>query len=199
MEAMKNALAALSARVTRSKGAGSDDDDEFNAFADPEDVVPEMRVADPRFASLLSVSTYLLSRRSPVVLPRQVAKLSKIAAELRPRLGKYFYGTSLLAVLPFLQRVREISEEAGLTEGIVLRILPDLLAEPALTSYRSAKPPTYPEAVKWFLLTYAPESRVAESWRDLQQIHQEDPETATEFSLRLQKAAHELGGLVKSS
>jgi hypothetical protein len=199
MEAMTNALAALSTRATRSNGAGSDEDDEFNASADPKDVVPEMRVADPRFASLLLVSTYLLSRRSPVVLPRQVAKLSKRAAELRPRLGNYFDGTSPLAVLPFLQRVREIAEEAGLTEGIVLRILPDLLAEPALTSYRSAKPPTYPEAVKWFLLTYAPESRVAESWRDLQQIHQEDPETATEFSLRLQKAAHELGGLVKSS
>jgi hypothetical protein len=199
LESMSQAIAALSTRSIRSRADefGSEDDNPNGVFEVGADV-PEMRVADPQFASLLSVNTYLLTRRSPRVLPRDVSRLTKRAAELRPRLGSPFDGSLPLSVLPFLQRVKEIAEEAGLTEGIVLRIFPDLLSEAAVTSYRGARPDTYPAAIKWFLLTYAPESRVAERWRDLQQLRQEDPETATEFALRLQRAAHQLGGLVSS-
>jgi hypothetical protein len=199
LELMAQAMSHLSTRLPhgRDAGSGSEGDDGQDGARGAD--VPEIRVADPRFQCLLSVRSYLLTRRNPKVFPRQVARLSKRAVELRPRLGTPFEGKSPLAVLPFLQRVCEIAEEAGLSEGVVLRLFPDLLAEPALTSFRSAKPNTYPEAVKWFLLTYAPETRVAESWRELQQIRQEDPETATEFALRLQTAAHQLGGLVSST
>jgi hypothetical protein len=199
LELMAQAMSHLSTRVRDGRDAGSGSDGEVLATEERGAEVPEIRVADPRFHSLLSVHSYLLTRRSPHVLPRQVARLSKRAVELRPRLGTSFGGRSPLAVLPFLQRVREIAEEAGLSEGVVLRLFPDLLSEPALTSFRSAKPSTYPEAVKWLLLTYAPETRVTESWRDLQQLKQEDPETATEFALRLQAAAHQLGGLVSAT
>ena len=62
----------------------------------------------------------------------------------------------ILDIIPFSSRLREVSNEAGLSEGM-LRILPDLMIEPALTAFRSAHPISYPVAVRWFLLTYAPE------------------------------------------
>jgi hypothetical protein len=197
VEIMAQAMARMTSQLTHGRGTDSESEGEGPDPGNAEELsIPDVRVADPRFKVLLSIEPYRLSRRGTQVLPRDVAKLSKKAAELRPRVGRYFGGSPPLAVLPFLQRVREIAEEAGITEGLLLRLLPDLLTDPALTSFRSAKPKTYPEAVKWFLLTYAPESRVAESWRDLQQIRQEDPETATEFAQRLQTAAHQLGDLV---
>jgi hypothetical protein len=82
-----------------------------------------------------------------------------------------------LDIIPFLTRLREVSDEAGLYEGVVLRLLPDLLAEPALTAFRSTHSVSFPVALRWFLLTYAPESRVAEYWRRLQQSHQSESET----------------------
>ena len=53
---------------------------------------------------------------------------------------KSFTGRDGLEIIPFLTRLREVSDEAGLSEGVLLRLLPDLLAEPALTAYRSTHP-----------------------------------------------------------
>jgi membrane-anchored protein YejM (alkaline phosphatase superfamily) len=101
-----------------------------------------------------------------------------------------------LYIIPFLSRLREVSNEAGLSEGMLLRILPDLMIEPALTAFRSAHPISYPVAVRRFLLTYAPESSVAEYWRRLQQSRQAESETPNEFALRLKLEASKLGCLV---
>jgi hypothetical protein len=88
-------------------------------------------------------------------------------------------------VLPFLSRLQEIANEGGVSEGMLLRLFPDMLIEPALTAFRAAKPMSYPAAIKWFLLTYASEATVAERWRDLQMMKQEDPESPSEFAIRL--------------
>jgi hypothetical protein len=158
VEIMAQAMARMTSQLTGSRGADSESDGEGPDPGSAEELsVPDFRVADPRFKTLLSIEHYRLSRRSTQVRPRDVAKVSKKAAELLPRLGRYFGGSPPLAVLPFLQRSRTIADEAGITEGILLRILPELLVEPALTSFRSANPKTYPEAVKWFLSTNAPE------------------------------------------
>jgi hypothetical protein len=195
VELLAKSLSQVAER--RSPRAGSESDDDVIEPADDcDNLVSDIRVADPRFRSLLSVATYRLARRRHRVLAREVSRLAKKAAELRPRVTKLFSGIVPLDVLPFLVRVREIAEEAGLTEGVLLRLLPDLLAEPALTSFRNTKPSSYPAAIKWLLLTYAPETAVAEEWRELQQLRQDDPETATEFAMRLQSAAHRLGNLV---
>jgi hypothetical protein len=79
---------------------------------------------------------------------------------------------------------------------MVLRLLPDLLLEPVVTAFRSAQILTYPSALKWFLLSFAPEARVQEYWRRLQQSQQNDGETPTDYSLRLQMEAAKLGSLV---
>jgi hypothetical protein len=158
VEIMAQAMARMTTQLRGSRGADSESDGEGPDPGSAEELsVPDFRVADPRFKTLLSVEHYRLSRRSTQVRPRDVAKVSKKAAELLPRLGRYFGGSPPLAVLPFLQRSRKIADEAGITEGILLRILPELLVDPALTSFRSANPKTYPEAVKWFLSTNAPE------------------------------------------
>ena len=54
-------------------------------------------------------------------------------------------------------RLREVRNEAGLSEGMLLRILLDLMIKKAQTAFRSAHPISYPVAVRWFLLNYAPE------------------------------------------
>jgi hypothetical protein len=50
---------------------------------------------------------------------------------------------------------------------MLLRLFPDMLIEPALTSFHAAKPISYSAAIKWFLLTYTSEATVAERLRDL--------------------------------
>jgi hypothetical protein len=199
VEMMTAALSAMSIQVNRSRGVESDSEETAGPVEVPielEEVVDDLKVADVRFTPLLSIKTYLLSRTTVQVPPRAVSRLSKRSAELRPRLGKPFGGTTPLEVLPFLTRVQEIAEEAGLTEVVQLRLLPYLLTEPALTCFRSTNPRSYPAAVKWLLSTHAPETAIAEFWREVQQMRQEDPETATEFALRFQTAVHRLGSLV---
>jgi hypothetical protein len=84
-------------------------------------------------------------------------------------------GRDSLDVLPFLLRMQEIANEARVPEGVALRLLPDTLTEPALTAYRTSKPASYPAAVRWLLLAYAPEAEFAETCRELQTIWQEYP------------------------
>jgi hypothetical protein len=113
--------------------------------------VAEIEVADPRFVSLLAVYTYSLHVRTARVAPKEISKLSKRATELRPRLGKAFSGREAMDVLPFLSRVQEIAKEGGVSEGMLLRLFPDMLIEPALTAFRAVKPMFYLAAIKWFI------------------------------------------------
>jgi hypothetical protein len=63
---------------------------------------------------------------------------------------KSFTGRDGLDIIPFLTRLRAVSDEAGLSEGVVLRLLPDLLLEPALPAFRRTHPVSYPVALRWF-------------------------------------------------
>ena len=105
-------------------------------------------VADPRFESLFDLESYRLVNRRRQVSATQIAGLTKRAQELHHRISKLFDGRGALGVNPFLIRLKEVANEAGLSEGMVLRLLPDLLLEPVVTAFRSAQLKTYPSAVK---------------------------------------------------
>jgi hypothetical protein len=142
-------LAQAMARLARV----DDRDEEWLPDSDhgPEPELPEVaeiEVADPRFASLLDVSTYRLYVRTARVAPKEISKLYKRATELRPRLGKAFSGCDAMDVLPFLSRLQEIANEGGVSERMLLRLFTDMLIEPALTAFRAAKPMSYPAAIK---------------------------------------------------
>jgi hypothetical protein len=196
---MTEAVAHL-AQVATTRGQTADyegdEDDGANDMDYQEGPVPEITAADPRFQPLFDLESYRLTNRRAVVTARGISRLTKRAGEIRPRITTLFSGRDSLYIIPFLSRLREVSNEAGLSEGMLLRILPDLMIEPALTAFRSAHPISYPVAVRWFLLTYAPESSVAEYWRRLQQSRQAESETPNDFALRLQLEASKLGSLV---
>ena len=190
------------AKVTYERGTNGagleDDDDTADGTDDPETPVAEIIAADPRFQPLFKLETYRLTNRKTRVTSRGVSRLTKRAGEIRPRMTKSFSGRDILEIIPFLSRLREVSDEAGLSEGMLLRIIPDLLVEPSLTAFRSVHPRSYPGALRWFLLTYAPESTVADYWRRLQQSRQKESETPNEYALRLQLEAAKLGSIIPS-
>jgi hypothetical protein len=109
--------------------------------------VPEITAAYPRFQPLFDLESNRLTNRRATVTARCISRLTKRAGEIRPRITTLFSGRDSLYIIPFLSRLREVSNEAGLSQGMLLRILPDLMIEPALTAFRSAHPISYPVAV----------------------------------------------------
>jgi hypothetical protein len=189
-------LTRVAARREPDRPDQGDEDDDEEELDDPELPVAAIVAADPRFQALFNLDTYRLTNRRSKVTARGVSQLTKRAGELRPRMTKSFTGRDGLEIIPFLTRLREVSEEAGLSEGVLLRLLPDLLAEPALTAFRSTHPSSYPVALRWLLLTYAPEAQVSEYWRRLQQSRQTESESPAEFALRIQMEAAKMGTLI---
>jgi hypothetical protein len=189
-------LTRVAARHGPDGADQGDEDDDGEELDDPELPVAAIFAADPRFQALFNLDTYRLTNRRSKVTARGVSQLTKRAGELRPRITKSFPGRDGLEIIPFLTRLREVSDEAGLSEGVLLRFLPDLLAEPALTAFRSTHPISYPVAIRWLLRTYAPEAHVSEHWRRLQQSRQSESETPAELALRLQMEAAKLGTLI---
>ena len=199
---MTEAVTRLTRVAARREPDGADQGDEDDDAKDLDELelpVAAIVAADPRFQALFNLDTYRLINRRSKVTARGVSRLTRRAGELRPRMTKSFTGRDGLEIIPFLTRLREVSDEAGLSEGVLLRLLPDLLAEPALTASRSTHPSSYPVALRWFLLTYAPEAQVTEYWRRLQQSRQSESETPAEFALRLQMEAAKLGTLISPS
>jgi hypothetical protein len=121
MELMASAVTALIRQLSCGR-EGESESDEATGSLEPSDVgydtIMDTKVADLRFRSLLSLSTYCLPRPCARVQPRELSRLAKRVEDLRPRLERYFSSVISLNVLPLLARVCEISE-AGLTGGVV--------------------------------------------------------------------------------
>jgi hypothetical protein len=85
---------------------------------------------------------------------------------------------------------------------MALRLLAHFLDEPVATSFSRAlrihggTVSTYPQAISWFLLTYASEASVSVKQREIALLTRQPNETVQEFSGRLQFEASMLGDLI---
>ena len=125
---MTQAATALT-RVVRDTQTTADGvgDDLFDPLESPEESFEEIAVANPRFAPLFCLDNYRLNNRRRTVTAKQVSGLTKRAQEMRPRFTCSFDGRGTLELFPFLARLQSVANEAGLSEGMVLRVLPDYL------------------------------------------------------------------------
>jgi hypothetical protein len=152
---MTNSVERLARHAGTDRTENSEEEVERADQVAPEEAVPDILAADPRFQPLFRSEAYRLTNQRSRVTTREVARLTRRANEVRPRIITLFAGSTVLEVTPFLLRLRKVADEAGISEGMVLRLLPDLMVEPALTSFRTSQPKSFPSAIRWLLLTYA--------------------------------------------
>ena len=136
---MTAAVTALAQMAQQPRAMDHTPEDLGLPLETPEDPVLGIVVADPRFESLFDLESYRLVNLRRQVSAAQIAGLTKRAQDLLPRISKLFDGRGAFEIIPFLIRLKEVENEAGLSEGMVLRLLPDMLLEPVVTAFRSAK------------------------------------------------------------
>jgi hypothetical protein len=161
---------------------------------------PEIGVRNRRYSQVLAVSNYRLRDRTEALRPDLVSNLTSAANQLRPRLdGNLFCGTPPLSILPFLQQLTRVADQSHLSEAALLWIVEDFLRAPAKDAFRTQRHATWPEAVYWLLVTYAPESLLEAALRAIQTTNQLTSESVREFGLRLQLDSSALGSLLSTA
>jgi hypothetical protein len=169
----------------------------FDPVLSPVQVPSTISVRNRRYLSVLAVDTYRLRDRTSVLRPDQVATLTSYANQIRPRLeGCFFGGDPPLMVLPFLHQLVRVADQSHMSEALLLWVLEDFLRSPVKEAFRSQHLNLWPEAVHWFLVTYAAESMLESAVRRLQTTSQSSNETVRQFGLRLQMEASALGSLL---
>jgi hypothetical protein len=156
--------------------------------------VPVIPVRNRRYAEVLAVQNYRLRDRAQGLRPDQVATLTNVANQIRPRLdGCFFSGEPALAVLPFLRQLVKIANQSHVSEAALLWIVEDFLRSPARDAFRTQQFLNWPSAVHWLLTTYVPESALDSAVRTLQTTSQNQGEDVRKFGLRLQLQTAALG------
>jgi hypothetical protein len=100
--------------------------------------VPVIPVRNRRYAEVLAVQNYRLRDRAQGLRPDQVATLTNVANQIRPRLdGCFFSGEPALAVLPFLRQLVKIANQSHVSEAALLWIVEEVLGSPARDAFRT--------------------------------------------------------------
>jgi hypothetical protein len=158
---------------------------------------PKISVLYPRLAEVLNVERYRLRNRLTIMTERESSTLTTHSNQLRPRMeGAYFSGDPPLSVIKYLSQFSRFSIQSQLSEAVVFRNMEDLLLARAKETFRLQGLRSYPEAVHWLLSSYASESSLEVSLRNLTLSQQTSTETVRSFSLRLQLEVGQVGDLI---
>jgi hypothetical protein len=145
---------------------------------------------DDQLRAILDYRSYRLNIRDGHVSSRASGRISEYANRVRSQTPIRFSGMPAVGALQFLRNLRIASDDTGINEVIALRLLPHLLEEPATTAFHrtlrihGGSVGTYPQAVSWFLATYAPESSVAAKLRDVSLLSRRKDENVDGFAMR---------------
>jgi hypothetical protein len=162
--------------------------------------VPQIHVRNRRFSEVLSTDTYRLRDRNVQLPTDQSVSLTQTSNQLRPRLDGYFFsGEPPLKVLSFLRHLTRVANQSRISAATLLWIVEDFMQAPARESFRAQAHASWPAAVHWLLITFAPESSLEQAMRMLNLATQGPSETVKQFGLRVQLEASTLGNLVSIS
>jgi hypothetical protein len=183
-----------------AKGMSETKDYHYAARIEPVTESSQIPIRNRRFVEVLSTSTYRLRDRNEQLPLDQSLSLTQVSNQIRPRMdGYYFSGENPLKVLPFLRHLTRIADQSRISEATILWIVEDFLQSPARESFRAQAHTTWPEAVHWLLITFAPESSLESAVRKLNLSSQGPLEKVKQFGLRLQLEASTLGTLISLS
>jgi hypothetical protein len=122
-------------------------------------LINQVPIRNKRFTDVLAVTTYRLVDTNENLPYDQSMSLTQVANQIRPRMEGYFFsGEPTLKVLPFLRQLTRIANQSRLSEATLLWVVEDFLQSPAREAFRAQAHRTWPEAVHWLLITFAPES-----------------------------------------
>jgi hypothetical protein len=129
--------------------------------------------ADDNLRPLLDYRSYRLQRRESRVYRRSSGRISVYANRVRSQTPARFSEIPAVGVLRFLRTLRIAFDDTGISEGIALRLLTNLLEEPATTVFQrvlrifGGSVTTYPQEIAWFLTTYSSEPSVSFKQREI--------------------------------
>jgi hypothetical protein len=107
-----------------------------------------------------------------------------------------FVGDPTLTVLPFLDQLVRVANQSHMSEATLLWVAEDFMRSPVKESFRSQHLSSWPAAIHWLLVTYAPGTAIETAVRLLQTAAQGSTETVRQYGDRIQIDAAALGSLV---
>lgn len=160
-------------------------------------------VSDKRYDKLMSYRYYRLYKIDQRRNAEATSKLSRLLKSLDLTFREHkFSGAEPILVFDFLTRIVEEADMLSITEGQLFVLLPHLLNGDAASQYRATVKGSrsngvtcWPEAVQYFLRTYATTNAIRDAnhaFRGLKQILHEDEVT---FSARVNLAAFKCGNV----
>ena len=166
--------------------------------------IQEIVPADDRFKERVSYRRYRLRDTNA----RQGRSVSKNLGLQSRRFVKLFQnstfdGSKPLAVIEFLSAFKRRCDQNGVSEGMAVILLPDLLQGNALSFFnrnvtleanRSGAATSYPAAINLLLETYATNLYIEQALFSLDNIVQADNEDERQYGDRLQEADRTCGG-----
>ena len=154
--------------------------------------------SDDRFSKVLDYRTYRLLNKKNTYGTREAKKMGRVARNMRHSFSGYpnFSGKDGLKVFTWLRKLVKACNDNGVSEGLSLYVIPQFLSGDAELRYSRALPDStstsggasitnYPEAVNWFLETYAEPHALAVAQDKFSRATKEPDETIEAFALRL--------------
>lgn len=158
---------------------------------------PVIQCSDDRFTRILDYHTYRLRNRSATYGIREARKMGRVARNMHSFAGfQSFSGKEGLKVFTWLRKFVKVCDDNGVSEGMALYLIPHFLSEDAELRYTRILPDStsasdgsivrsYPEAVNWFLETYAEPHTLALAQDRFSRATKEPEETIEAFAVRL--------------
>jgi len=163
--------------------------------------------ANSRFKTLLDYRTYFLIRRQLTNTPKEAQRSHRLNKRLDGAFHgqQPFTGALPLGILTFLTTFRRACNAAELTHGHALPLMVVRLAGKAKMAFSGALNSTlgrkryairrYGDAVNWLLSKYATHATMANAYKDISTMKQQDSEAPTAFGHRVETQCDLLNGL----
>jgi len=164
--------------------------------------------ADERFAAVLDFSSYRLRDKRLRYGTKKAHRIGRTARDMKHSFGTgfHFTGKTPLKVFTRLRKLVKACNDNGVMEGMALYLIPHFLGGDAELQYGRALPDagsrpggtaitTYPEAINWFLQSYAEPHKLALAQHDFGQAVKADGESVEDFSHHLRELSELCGNI----
>lgn len=192
-----------------SSSANEDDVGRHDQGESPSSAGPQViAAADDRFSRVLDYNTYRLRNRIEAYGAKEAGKVGRMAKNMKHSFGGFppFSGKEPLKVFSWLRKFTKACDDNGVSEGMALYVVPHFLSGDAEARYTRALPDStgatsgaaitsYPEAINWFLETYAEPHTLALAQDKFSRATKEADESVEAFSLRLRGLSESCGNI----
>lgn len=166
-----------------------------------------LKPTNPAFDRLLSYRFYRLSRHTSQQTGRQTGEVRRFIKSLELSMKQHaFSGEDPILVLEFLTRFVEEADTLGMTETQAYLAFPYFVKGNTIKQYRAARNATrdsgvtcWPEAVQYFLRTYATPAAIRVAVQEFRGVRQKPDESEMDYAGRVNMAAYRCGNVYAES